>query len=280
MLKVATGEAIAVEVTRQTLAARIRNIEVYAIRDLRERHATAERLARQGELLLRQEEDLEAQNARFEMTVNNMAQGVCLFGPDQRVVIANRRYAEIYGLTAEQVQRGTTLRQILEARAATGVYGDADAENVRGGRPELRRKGIRGHSAAGWAGHFRGAPADGGRRPDQHARGHHRARGAERTPRQAARAARCGAGEHAAGPRHVRCRAAPHRMQPALRRHVRPDGRAGEARHDRSPDPAISHRQRLLPRPRRRELSSTAGPASSARSHRASRSWPTAASSA
>ena len=129
-LKAASGEAIAVEVTRQTLGARIRNIEVYAVRDLRERHATAERLARQGELLLRHEGDLEAQNARFEMTVNNMAQGVCLFGPDQRVVIANRRYAEIYGLTAEQVQRGTALRQILEARAATGVYGDVDARKM------------------------------------------------------------------------------------------------------------------------------------------------------
>ena len=129
-LKAASGEAIAVEVTRQTLGARIRNLEVYAIRDLRERHATAERLARQGELLLRHEGDLEAQNARFEMTVNNMAQGVCLFGPDQRVVIANRRYAEIYGLTAEQVQRGTALRQILEARAAMGVYGDVGARKM------------------------------------------------------------------------------------------------------------------------------------------------------
>jgi diguanylate cyclase (GGDEF)-like protein len=130
ILKAASGEAIAVEVTRQTLGARIRNLEVYAIRDLRERHATAERLARQGELLLRHEGDLEAQNARFEMTVNNMAQGVCLFGPDQRVVIANRRYAEIYGLTAEQVQRGTALRQILEARAAIGVYGDVGARKM------------------------------------------------------------------------------------------------------------------------------------------------------
>ena len=56
-----------------------------------------------------------------------MSQGLCLFDAEQRVVLANDRYAEIYALKPEQVKPGTTLRQILEARAANGVYNHIDA---------------------------------------------------------------------------------------------------------------------------------------------------------
>ena len=63
--------------------------------------------------------------------MRNMSQGLCLFDAEQRVVLANGRYAEIYGLTPEQVKPGTTLRQILEARAANGVYNHIDAQKVR-----------------------------------------------------------------------------------------------------------------------------------------------------
>src|SRR6185295_14486583 len=45
----------------------------------------------------------------------------------QHVVFANRRYAELYGLSPEQVQPGTMLRDILAARAARGVYDNAVA---------------------------------------------------------------------------------------------------------------------------------------------------------
>ena len=128
-LKTATGTPIAVEVTRQPISARLQDLQVYAIRDLREQRAAAEQLERQGKLILQHEEDLKAQNARFDMTINNIPQGVCLFDADQRIVIANRRYAEIYGLTREQVKRGTTLRQILEARTANGVYDHIDARD-------------------------------------------------------------------------------------------------------------------------------------------------------
>ena len=45
-------------------------------------------------------------------------------------MFANDRYAEIYGLTPEQVKPGTTLRQIFEARAASGGFYEAiDARN-------------------------------------------------------------------------------------------------------------------------------------------------------
>lgn len=57
-----------------------------------------------------------AQAAQFRAVLENMAQGVCLFDREQRLVVCNDRYAEIYGLRAEHVQRGATLRDIVEQR--------------------------------------------------------------------------------------------------------------------------------------------------------------------
>lgn len=60
-------------------------------------------------------------NERFEVAINNMPQGVCLFDAEQRVVVANTRYAELYHLDPEQVKAGTTLQQILDYRRAQGT---------------------------------------------------------------------------------------------------------------------------------------------------------------
>ena len=51
-----------------------------------------------------------------------------MFDAEQRVVFANERYAEIYGLTPEQMKPGTTLRQIVEHRIANGLFAGANPE--------------------------------------------------------------------------------------------------------------------------------------------------------
>ncbi|MGE3064241.1 MAG: PAS-domain containing protein, partial [Hyphomicrobiaceae bacterium] len=68
------------------------------------------------------------QNIRLDLAVSNMVQGLCMFDRHQRVVVANKRYAEIYGLSTDEVRPGTHVRQILEARLAKGIYGEVDAE--------------------------------------------------------------------------------------------------------------------------------------------------------
>jgi len=75
----------------------------------------------QEKLVAEKAAELELINARFNAAMRNMSQGLCLFGPDQRVVIANARYAEIYSLSEDQVKPGTTLRQILELRRQNGT---------------------------------------------------------------------------------------------------------------------------------------------------------------
>lgn len=62
------------------------------------------------------------------LAMDNMTQGLCLFDRDQRVVVSNRQYRELYGLTEAQVKPGTTLEQVCRARIANGIYGESDPE--------------------------------------------------------------------------------------------------------------------------------------------------------
>jgi diguanylate cyclase (GGDEF)-like protein len=63
---------------------------------------------------------LEQTNVLFDTALKNMAHGLCMFDSDQRLVVCNRRYGEMYGLPSDLTQRGTTLRALLQARVAIG----------------------------------------------------------------------------------------------------------------------------------------------------------------
>ncbi len=65
--------------------------------------------------------------------LKNMAHGLCMFDRNQRLVVCNERYGEMYDLTPEQITPGTTLRAILEARVAAGMSPE-DAEQYIGTR--------------------------------------------------------------------------------------------------------------------------------------------------
>ena len=82
----------------------------------------------QERLVAEKAAELELINARFNAALRNMSQGLSLFGPDQRVVIANARYAEIYHLREDQVKPGTTLREILEFRRQNGTNFPTDPD--------------------------------------------------------------------------------------------------------------------------------------------------------
>ncbi len=71
--------------------------------------------------LIAKSDELERANMRFDAALNHMTQGLSMYDAEQRLVVANRRFGEIYGLTAEQTQPGTTARQVLEYRIANGT---------------------------------------------------------------------------------------------------------------------------------------------------------------
>lgn len=64
------------------------------------------------------EQQLRNSNERFDAAMNLMSQGVCLYDAAQRIVVANKNYAAIYGLSADDVRPGTTLQQVLQRRRA------------------------------------------------------------------------------------------------------------------------------------------------------------------
>ena len=77
---------------------------------------------KRGERLLAEKAaELERMNVRFDAALNNMSQGLCMFDAEQKVVVANARYGEMYRLDPDHIKPGTSLPQILEYRRQKGT---------------------------------------------------------------------------------------------------------------------------------------------------------------
>lgn len=76
--------------------------------------------------------------------LDHMTQGLVMFDGNGRIVLVNRQYVEMYGLSPQIVQPGCTLRELIQHRRDTGLFnGDIDAycrdilEGVRSGRNKV-----------------------------------------------------------------------------------------------------------------------------------------------
>jgi PAS domain-containing protein len=63
---------------------------------------------------------MQVDNRRMRVAINNMSQGLCMFDRNERLVVRNRRYMELYQLSDEVVTPGRTLASLLEYRISTG----------------------------------------------------------------------------------------------------------------------------------------------------------------
>ena len=86
--------------------------------------------------------EIQTQFERLTVAINNMPQGLCMFDADQKLIVCNRRYAEIYGVEPELAKPGTPLRTILEDHVAknvcpenVGAYVEARLAAVAGRKP-------------------------------------------------------------------------------------------------------------------------------------------------
>jgi diguanylate cyclase (GGDEF)-like protein len=68
----------------------------------------------------RDQSELERANMLLNTTLANIPHGVCLYGPDKKLLIANRLYSTMYGLDPDIAKPGTSLQEILDARVAAG----------------------------------------------------------------------------------------------------------------------------------------------------------------
>ena len=75
---------------------------------------------------LSQQHQLEKQ--RLDTAINNMTQGLLMFDSSHRLVVANQRYVEMFGVSTEVVKPGCTLQDLLNHRKEIGSFkGDVDA---------------------------------------------------------------------------------------------------------------------------------------------------------
>jgi methyl-accepting chemotaxis protein len=65
---------------------------------------------------------LRRRNARLTAAMDNMAQGLCVWTADAKLILCNRRYAEMYGLSERYTRAGITLVEILRHRIERGSF--------------------------------------------------------------------------------------------------------------------------------------------------------------
>ena len=64
----------------------------------------------------------QAEKQRLDTAINNMTQGLLLFDKTQRLVVANQRYIEMFGVSTDVVKPGCTIRELLEHRKERGSF--------------------------------------------------------------------------------------------------------------------------------------------------------------
>ncbi|HKJ61337.1 MAG TPA: EAL domain-containing protein, partial [Hyphomicrobiales bacterium] len=81
--------------------------------------------------LAKSEKLLRVQNEQFNAVLGNMSQGVAMFDQNQRLVICNNRYKEIYNFPPELTKSGTSVKEILEYRVKNGIYHDTPENYIK-----------------------------------------------------------------------------------------------------------------------------------------------------
>jgi signal transduction histidine kinase len=89
--------------------------------------------------MLRISQQLHAKNKQFDTALGNMVQGLCMFDRDQRLIVVNRRYLEIYGFSPDVVKPGITLRGLMEYSVSLGNYTQEEAEKALAERSNPER---------------------------------------------------------------------------------------------------------------------------------------------
>ena len=89
-----------------------------------------QRLQIANQQLDRANEQMRLQNLRFDTALNNMSQGLLMFDAQERVVVSNDRYIEMYELSRDVVKPGCSLIDLLRHRVQTGHF-DRDPEQYR-----------------------------------------------------------------------------------------------------------------------------------------------------
>ena len=81
----------------------------------------------------RHKKELEELNRRFNIALDNMARGLSMFDAEQRLVVCNKTYREMYALPKRLARPGTTLAELVRhhVKKETGRDGPEDRKKQR-----------------------------------------------------------------------------------------------------------------------------------------------------
>lgn len=90
--------------------------------------------------LMEMSNELRRRHMMFDTALHNMTHGLCMFDADQTLIVANRRYLEMYGFSPDVVKPGIRLPEIMEYSISIGNYSAEDAERALAARPVHAQK--------------------------------------------------------------------------------------------------------------------------------------------
>ena len=85
-----------------------------------------------------QVDDPQAQIRLRDRALDKMRQGLCVFDGQRRLLLFNRRYAEMYRLRPENLWIGMTLEQVADLRYAAGTGPDIPKESYLAWRVSIQ----------------------------------------------------------------------------------------------------------------------------------------------
>jgi diguanylate cyclase (GGDEF)-like protein len=106
----------------QMVAFQEKLVETHKAETERVRLATEIERAAQREIL--------KHSGRFEVALNTMLRGLCMFDGEDRLIVCNQRYAKMYALPDELTRPGAKWQDIVAHRAKTLGYRDLDYDDV------------------------------------------------------------------------------------------------------------------------------------------------------
>ncbi len=80
--------------------------------------------------LIAREVELKQLNRRIDVALNNMTHGLCMFDAEQKLIVCNKTYVQMYDLPPELAQPGVVLQAIENHRASIGNNAIANPEQV------------------------------------------------------------------------------------------------------------------------------------------------------
>ena len=88
--------------------------------DITEKETLHRRHKQQFDIATEERERLQSRDRQFDAVLSHMSEALCFFDEEERLIVSNDRFAEMYNLRPDVIHPGMTLRQVIELRYRAG----------------------------------------------------------------------------------------------------------------------------------------------------------------